>query len=332
MENLITDLPPDQNLASGNAIIIAYDIFILCLFLFELVLYKNRNYFREQMNNNQKLKLGPIRMFFLKLATSYQRRGMITVTAILFVISLIVVNKHQLITISELIAIGISYLIFLGIVFFSQKFFVRMDQFQDDIVSRYVDLIFYIILGHAFVLFSRMVIPPTLPIGLIGLIFALGLVFSVMIRAIANPASIRNTVSMRRKNWETASILKGMVILVLCELMILYLMVYNCYKIEPGFYYSNINRVLDAFDMLYYLIVSFATIGYGDIFPVPVNGQIYSQIVAMIIGLSSLFSTACFVGAVVSGAAEMARGVSGEDAIDLQKIRSHLNSEKENKS
>ncbi|WKY46703.1 potassium channel family protein [Eubacteriaceae bacterium ES3] len=329
MENLITDLPADQNLASGNAIIIAYDIFILCLFLFEMYLFKNRNHYKEKLKNDPKLKLGPVRMFFLRLATSYHRRGMITAAAILFVISMIVINKHKLITASQLVGIGLSYLIFLTIVFFTQKFFVRLDQFQDDIVSRHVDLINYLILGHCFVLFSGMVIPPTLPIGLIGLVFALGLIFSVMIRAIANPHSIRSSVSMRRKNQETASILKGMLILVLCQLIILYLMVYNCYRIEPGFYYSDINRSLGAFDMLYYLIVSFSTIGYGDIFPVAVNGQVYSQIVAMIIGLSSLFSTACFVGAVVSGAAEVARNVSEEDEISLEKIRSRLYNKKE---
>ena len=62
---------------------------------------------------------------------------------------------------------------------------------------------------------------------------------------------------------------------------------------------------INAFDMFYYLVMTFATVGYGDISPVRVDGMIFSELVAIIIGLVSMFSTACFVGAVVAGAAQM---------------------------
>ena len=61
--------------------------------------------------------------------------------------------------------------------------------------------------------------------------------------------------------------------------------------------------------------LSFATIGYGDIHPVRFNGMIYGELVAMVIGLASMFSTACFVGAVVAGAAQMSwnQGLEAKD-------------------
>ena len=44
-----------------------------------------------------------------------------------------------------------------------------------------------------------------------------------------------------------------------------------------------------------YMVITFATVGYGDIHPVRFNGMIYGELVAMVIGLTSMFSTACFV-------------------------------------
>lgn len=241
---------------------------------------------------------------------------------LLFVISLAVVNNYHLITINELMGIGTTFILFIAIIFLAQKLLLRADHFQDNVVSRYVDLILYIILGHWFVLAANFIEPPTLPLGLVGLGFALLLTFSVMVQAIANPLSIRRSVSKRQKYQETASILKGMLLLIFCELLILFLMVYNCFSSNPGFYFSSIDRFLDSFDMVYYLIVTFATIGYGDIYPVRVNGQIYSELVAIIIAISSMFSTACFVAAVVAGAGNMVSrpqndGFDEEEHVDL---------------
>lgn len=306
----------NENLANGNLIILVYDFFILFLFLLELFLYQNKDRYQKSVDGKKKIR--PIRLFLLKLATNYQRRGVLTVMGLLFIISLIVVSNHHLITLSELIGISITFIIFIIIIFVAQKLLGRMDRFKDDIVSRYVDLVIYLILGHWFVLTADFIEPPTLPLGLIGLGFALLLTFSVMLQAIANPLSIRSSVSKKRRYQETASILKGMLLLIFCELAILYLMIYNCFKVNPGFYYSSIDRLLDPFDMFYYLIITFATIGYGDIHPIRFNGQFYSEIVAILIGLASMFSTACFVAAVVAAA-----GNVGHDQKDL--IKDDLN-------
>ncbi len=299
------EFPAYESLADGNAIILIYDLFILLLFLFELFLFYNKERLTEAVRQNQIKKIKPLRRFMVKLIVNYEYQGVLMVTAVLLVISLIVVSSHHQILFGELVGIFGSFAIFILVVFLVQHLFMKIDQFQDLIVSRFVDLIFYLVLGHYFVLFANFISPPSLPLGLFGLTFALMLCFSVMIRAIANPSIIRSSVSKRRKYHETASILKGMVVLVVSEMSILYLMVYNCFKINPNFYVADTDRALDAFDLLYYMVISFATIGYGDIHPVRFQGMIYGELVAMVIGLASMFSTACFVGAVVAGAAQM---------------------------
>lgn len=303
MNPFVNEIPVYETLANGNAIIIIYDLFILLLFLFELFLFYNKERIISEVKQNKTKKIKPVRRFLVKLIVNYEYQGILMVTGVLLVISLLVVSLHHRILFSELIGILGSFAVFIIIVFLVQHLFMKIDQFQDIIVSRFMDLIFYLVLGHYFVLFANFITPPSLPLGLLGLSFALMLCFSVMIRAIANPTLIRSSVSKRRKYHETASILKGMLVLVVSEMSILYLMVYNCFKINPGFYVANSNRALDAFDMLYYMVISFATIGYGDIHPVRFNGIIYGELVAMVIGLASMFSTACFVGAVVAGAA-----------------------------
>lgn len=307
MEQIVNEFPVYNTLANGNTIIIMYDCFIFFLFIFELFLYVNREHYLQELKEHEIKRIRPFRKFFVKLAISYDRHGLITVTGALLAISLLVVSNHHMIRTSEFIAIIVSFLIFIVVVYFIHRIFLKLDQFQDDIVSRYVDLIYYLILGHCFVLFADFISPPSLPLGLIGLGFALFLCFTVMLRAIANPNVIRSSVSKRRKYQESASILKGMLVLVLSELGIMYLMVYNCFKINPEYYVSASNHVLDAFDLFYYTCTSFATVGYGDIHPARMGGLFYSELVAIIIGLASMFSTACFVGAVVAGAAEIAR-------------------------
>ncbi|MBC3798319.1 potassium channel family protein [Acetobacterium tundrae] len=325
MNQIMNELSVNNNLADGNVIIIIYDLFIVFLFIFELFLFYNKDQYVRELTQNGKHKIKPFRRFFVKLTVSNQYQGILTVTGVLLVISLIVVSSHHTILPQELIAVLGSFAAFIVVVIFVQHFFMKLDEFQNNVVSRFVQLIYYLILGHSFVLFANFISPPSLSIGLIGLGVALILCFSVMISAIANPNLLRSSVSKHRKYQVTASILKGMLVLVISELGILYLMVYNCFKINHGFYASSLNRSLDAFDMLYYLIMTFATVGYGDIIPVRVDGMIFSELVAMIIGLVSMFSTACFVGAVVAGAAQMSWSQT-EDADKAEKPDPEVNS------
>lgn len=304
MDKMIPDLPTYENLANGDIIILVYDVFIFLLFLFNFLLYKNQEAYEERIKHVKNKEMGVAQGFFIKTAKNYDRHGMLTVTIILFVISIVTIATHHKITGIELMSIGVAFFLFFIVLYFIKRFFMGIDQFKNEVVSRSVDLVFYLILGHSFVIFSGFIETPQLPLGLVGLGFALVICFSIMLKAITNPDVIMHTVSKRYEFKESAGILKGMLALIICELGILYLMIYNCFQINPNFYSSTSSRALDTFDMLYYLMTSFATIGYGDIHPVRYNGEIYSELIAIIIAIASMYSTACFVGAVVSGASD----------------------------
>ncbi|MEG0310509.1 MAG: ion channel [Eubacterium sp.] len=302
MDNVVNELTINQTLANGDTIIFFYDIFVLLLFFFELFLYINNERFEKNIEKITSEKIKPIRRFILKLTKYYDKHGLITVNTLLLVISIIVISSNHALTIQDIIGIIASFLSFFLIMYFVQKLFVGLDSFKDAMVSRYVDVIFYILLGHYFVYFSPFVSKPDLFLTFIGLMFALLLCFTVMIRAIINPNILMKPTQEFRKNRESLGIIKGMGALMGCEISVLYLMIFSCFKTDPSFYIHAGDRALDALDLLYYLFVSFSTIGYGDIYPVRFEGMFYSQFTAIVISITSIFSTACFVGAVVAGA------------------------------
>lgn len=304
MDNVVNDLTVHQTLANGNAILIFYDIFVLCLFLFEVFLYINREHYKALLRKNMEAgtRIRPVRRYLLKLTRYYDRHGLLTVNALLLIISVIAISMSHMVTVREILGLVATFIVFIVIMYFVQKLFVGLDQFEDDMVSRYVDVIFYLLLGHSFVYFASFVSRPSLLLTFIGLLFALFLCFSVMIRAIINPNILMKPTNERRRNREAFGIIKGMGALMGCELGILYLMIYSCWKTNPFFFQHATERPLDYLDLLYYLFVSFSTIGYGDIFPVRVEGMFYSQFTAIVISVTSIFSTACFVGAIISGA------------------------------
>ncbi|MGL4607400.1 MAG: ion channel [Eubacteriaceae bacterium] len=305
MDKMIPSISTYENLANGDTIILIYDIFVLLLFVFNLFLYKNKTLMDENSSGKSKTKRN-MEKFFPKIVKSYDRHGMLTVTSILFFITIISIATHHQISTIEFLSITIAFMVFFVILYLLKRFFMGIDQFTNEIVSRSVDLIFYLILGHSIVIFSAFIETPHLPLGLIGLGFALFLCFIIMFKAITNPGVIMHKTSKKAVyNQTSTGVLKGMLAIIVSEFAILYLMIYNCFQVNTNFYMGNSGRALDAFDMLYYLMTSFATIGYGDIHPVRFNGEIYSELIAIVIAIASMYSTACFVGAVISGAATL---------------------------
>lgn len=304
MDNVVNDLTVHQTLANGNTILFFYDIFVLCLFLFEVFLYINREHYKALLRKNMEegIRIRPVRRYLLKMTRYYDRHGLLTVNALLLVISVIAISMSHMVTLREVLGLAVSFIIFIVVMYFVQKLFVGLDQFKDDMVSRYVDVIFYLLMGHFFVYFASFVSRPDLFLTFIGLLFALFLCFTVMIRAIINPNILMKPTNERRRNREAFGIIKGMGALMGCELGILYLMIYSCWKTNPFFFQHATERPLDYLDLLYYLFVSFSTIGYGDIYPVRVDGMFYSQLTAIVISITSIFSTACFIGSIISGA------------------------------
>ena len=305
MENVVNELTVRQTLADGSSILFFYDLFVLILFIFEFVLYINNEYSFKAFKEGKRIR--PLAKTLLKVTDYYERHGMITVSTLLLMICMAAIIPAHVLELHETIALMASFILFFLLAYFVQKLFVGLDQFENNMVSRYVDVIFYILLGHYFIYFAPFISKPDLMLTFVGLVFALILCFTVMLRAIINPLILMKNAAIQWKNKESFGIIKGMGALIGCELGILYLMIFSCFKTHPDFYIHTTGRALDAWDLVYYLFVSFSTIGYGDIIPMRPEGMFYAMFTAMVISITSLFSTACFVGAVVSGAYTLSR-------------------------
>ncbi len=287
----------------GSTIIFFYDLFVLAIFLLEFFLYSNLDRLLSQLKT-RKDEGNPINGFkgwSLKLLEFYDRHGIITVDALLMIIIVITGVLSQGVNVRGLLLLVISLGAFSVLMFFGKRLLVGLNQFENAMVGRCIDAVSYLIIGHAYVNVAGFIAMPDIALSLAGLLVALLLCFVVMVQAIINPMVLIRP-ARRAKNHDALGMLKGMGVLTSCVLVILYLMVYTCWKTNPAFYTITSGGVLDPWDLLYYLFVSFSTIGYGDIVPMRVDGLFYSRLVAIIIAGASLFTTACFVGAVVAGA------------------------------
>ena len=129
MDNVVNDLTVHQTLANGNAILIFYDIFVLCLFLFEVFLYINREHYKALLRKNMEAgtRIRPVRRYLLKLTRYYDRHGLLTVNALLLVISVIAISMSHMVTVREILGLVATFIIFIVIMYFVQKLFVGLD-------------------------------------------------------------------------------------------------------------------------------------------------------------------------------------------------------------
>lgn len=303
MNQMLTDLDISRDVANGSVILVIYDILVLCLFLFEIFLFYKKNHIIDE-GNQLKGSLTNFQKQIIKVSVTYSKHGYLFVNGLLLLLTLIVITFSHHMNSVEFLSVVISFLFFMLVMYFAQKLFVGFDQFKNVIVSKYINVIFYLIIAHFFVLFSPIFATPNLFLALLGLTFALLLCFGVMIRGIIDPHVLMKPAKRVRNERfrQSFGIMKGMIAMIACELTVLYLMVFACFRADPAFYIRGTGTAVDALDLLYYLFVSFSTIGYGDIHPVRVDGMFYSEFTAIVIAIASLFSTACFVGAIVSGA------------------------------
>ena len=91
--------------------------------------------------------------------------------------------------------------------------------------------------------------------------------------------------------------LSGSVLLIVLIVINLFLCVLMMKYSYTGAYYSSITGYeIGIFDLFYYTIISFTTIGYGDIVPLGVG----SQLMAIIIAFTSVICLGIFIGAALS--------------------------------
>lgn len=126
-------------------------------------------------------------------------------------------------------------------------------------------------------------------IGLIGVVICYVLNLKVLIKVIKNPQHIRN------RNQEKVSF-SGIAIVsvIILSMIILNLFLAVCFinYIGPNMYSGNENN----FDLFYYTIITFTTVGYGDIVPV----SIIAKVMSIIISSTSVICITIFLSSVLS--------------------------------
>lgn len=301
-KDYIDSVANTKKVVSGNDLLIIYYIAIVVFIIFDI--YFRRHIKRIMDDKDRFLNENLLRFFKL-----YQSHGFIFINALLLIIflGLTLVDEGFKFDFNLLIEILFSFVLFTLLMKLLLRIFVNEDGYSNIKFMRYLHLICYMILGNYFVYLMPFVKYPNIFTAYIGLCFGLICCVYVMIQAIFNPEILKNRKSENFGLSEAYGILKGMVAVVICILLIEYMMIYGCYHSNPALYSVGTGDHLNGWNLFYYLIITFTTIGYGDIYPVVYDGVVYSQLTAVIIGLSSMFTTGCFVAAVISTANSIAQ-------------------------
>ncbi len=133
-----------------------------------------------------------------------------------------------------------------------------------------------------------------------GLFISYIININLLIKVILNPFCFFTT-DENEKNRDKRQVLTvtltAAFLLLILVILNLFLVVLMIWSIWPNSYYCSVSGAsISEFDLFYYTVVSFTTIGYGDIVP----SIIQSKIAAVLIAFTSVFCLVIFVGSALS--------------------------------
>lgn len=126
-------------------------------------------------------------------------------------------------------------------------------------------------------------------IGLMGIATSYLLNLKVLINLIKDPANIK---SKNNDEESFTKIITASILIVVMILLNLFLGVCIINGNNPGAFSSNPS----SFDLFYYTIITFTTIGYGDITPLSIS----AKVIAMVISVTSVICITIFLSTVLS--------------------------------
>ena len=126
-------------------------------------------------------------------------------------------------------------------------------------------------------------------IVLIGIVISYILNLKLLLDLMINPT---NAKSIKKDGVEFSRIMIAALLILLIIVLNLYLAVCAINGIEPNSY-TNANG---DFSLFYYTIITFTTVGYGDIVPLSVG----ARIVSIVVSLTSVICITIFLSSILS--------------------------------
>jgi voltage-gated potassium channel len=127
-------------------------------------------------------------------------------------------------------------------------------------------------------------------IGIIGVIICYYLNIKVLITLMRKPHNIK---SEKEEKTNFARVLIAAILVLVMLVMNMYLAVCFVNALADGAAYLN---ATGSFDLFYYTMITFTTIGYGDIVPVTTS----AKVVAIVISITSVICLTVFLGSILS--------------------------------
>lgn len=133
-------------------------------------------------------------------------------------------------------------------------------------------------------------------LGLIGMIVCYYLNIKTLITIIANPHNVK---SMKNEENGYSRIIIASILILIMLIINLYLIVCLVNGLDEGAFLN----AKDNFDLFYYTVITFTTIGYGDIIPT----TILAKITSMLISITSVVCLSVFLSSVLSYKDELSK-------------------------